>query len=102
LTARRKTCCQRETDPAAELNVSLVSELDEDDCYKRRKPLRIQNRVSPILTALTSKVLKVSGNQRTPFKEKRAGKPLSPPVEEPERLPLRIHIREQNIVQQWK
>jgi hypothetical protein len=44
-----------EEDPVAELKASLVSELDEDDYYKilELKSVWIQNRVSPILKALT-------------------------------------------------
>ena len=44
-----------EKDPVAELKASLLSELDEDDYYKilESKSVWIQNRVSPILKALT-------------------------------------------------
>jgi len=44
-----------EEDPVAELKASLVSELDKDDYYKilELKSVWIQNRVSPILKALT-------------------------------------------------
>ena len=44
-----------EEDPVVQLKASLVSELDEDDYYKilELKSVWIQNRVSPILKALT-------------------------------------------------
>ena len=55
LLAQRETRRLLEKDPVAELKASLVSELDEDDYYKilESKSVWIQNRVSPILKALT-------------------------------------------------
>jgi hypothetical protein len=55
LLAQRETQRLLEEDPVAELKASLVSELDEDDYYKilESKSVWIQNRVSPILKALT-------------------------------------------------
>ena len=55
LLATRETRRLLEEDPVAELKASLVSELDEDDYYKilELKSVWIQNRVSPILKALT-------------------------------------------------
>jgi TnpA family transposase len=55
LLAQRETRRLLEKDPVAELKTSLVSELDEDDYYKilESKSVWIQNRVSPILKALT-------------------------------------------------
>src|ERR1700675_772103 len=55
LLATRETRRLLEEDPVAELKASLVSELDEDDYYKilEWKSVWIQNRVSPILKALT-------------------------------------------------
>ena len=53
--AQRETRRLLEKDPVAELKASLVSELDEDGYYKilESKSVWIQNRVSPILKALT-------------------------------------------------
>src|SRR6516165_1984312 len=53
--AQRETRRLLEKDPVAELKASLVSELDEDDYYKilESKSVWIQNRVSPILRALS-------------------------------------------------
>jgi hypothetical protein len=55
LLATRETRRLVEKDPVAELKASLLSELDEDDYYKilESKSVWIQNRVSPILKALT-------------------------------------------------
>jgi hypothetical protein len=55
LLAQRETRHLLEKDPVAELKASLLSELDEDDYYKilESKSVWIQNRVSPILKALT-------------------------------------------------
>ena len=55
LLATRETRRLVEKDPVAELKASLLSELDEDDYYKilELKSVWIQNRVSPILKALT-------------------------------------------------
>jgi TnpA family transposase len=55
LLETRETRRLLEEDPVAELKASLVSELDEDDYYKilELKSVWIQNRVSPILKALT-------------------------------------------------
>jgi hypothetical protein len=55
LLATRETRRLLEEDPVAELKASLVSELDEGDYYKilELKSVWIQNRVSPILKALT-------------------------------------------------
>jgi hypothetical protein len=55
LLATRETRRLLEKDPVAELKASLLSELDEDDYYKilESKSVWIQNRVSPILKALT-------------------------------------------------
>ena len=55
LLAQRETRRLLEKDPLAELKASLVSELDDDDYYKilESKSVWIQNRVSPILNALT-------------------------------------------------
>jgi hypothetical protein len=55
LLAMRDTRRLLEKDPVAELKASLVSELDGDDYYKilESKSVWIQNRVSPILKALT-------------------------------------------------
>jgi hypothetical protein len=55
LLTTRETRRLLEEDPVAELKASLVSELDEDDYYKilELKSVWIQNRVSPILRALT-------------------------------------------------
>ena len=55
LLATRETRRLLEKDPVAELKASLVSELGEDDYYKilESKSVWIQNRVSPILKALT-------------------------------------------------
>ena len=55
LLATRETRRLLEEDPVAELKASLVSELDKDDYYKilELKSVWIQNRVSPILKALT-------------------------------------------------
>ncbi|MGH9438151.1 MAG: Tn3 family transposase, partial [Terriglobia bacterium] len=55
LLAQRETRRLLEKDPVAELKASLVSQLDEDDYYKilESKSVWIQNRVSPILRALT-------------------------------------------------
>ena len=55
LLATRETRRLLEEDPVAELKASLVSELDEDDYYKilELKSVWIQNRVSPILKALS-------------------------------------------------
>jgi hypothetical protein len=49
------TRCLLEEDPVAELKASLVSELDKDDYYEilELKSVWIQNRVNPILKALT-------------------------------------------------
>src|SRR6516165_8584231 len=53
--AQRETRGLVEKDPVAELKASLLSELDEDDYYQilESKSVWIQNRVSPILKALT-------------------------------------------------
>lgn len=55
LLAQRETRRLLEKDPVVELRASLLSELDEDDYYKilESKSVWIQNRVSPILKALT-------------------------------------------------
>ena len=55
LLETRETRRLLEEDPVAELKESLVSELDKDDYYKilELKSVWIQNRVSPILKALT-------------------------------------------------
>src|SRR5207245_11396284 len=55
LLAQRETRRPLEHDPVAELKASLVSELDDDEYYKilESKSVWIQNRVSPILNALT-------------------------------------------------
>src|SRR5271165_7195594 len=55
LLAQRETRRLLEKDPLAELKASLVSELDDDEYYKilESKSVWIQNRVSPILNALT-------------------------------------------------
>jgi TnpA family transposase len=55
LLAQRETHRLLEKDPVAELKASLVSEVDEDDYYGilESKSVWIQNRVSPILKALT-------------------------------------------------
>ena len=55
LLAPRETRRLLEKDPVAELKALLVSELDEGDYYKilESKSVWIQNRVSPILKALT-------------------------------------------------
>ena len=55
LLATRETRRLLDKDPVAELKMSLVSELDKDDYYKilEAKSIWIQNRVSPILKALT-------------------------------------------------
>jgi TnpA family transposase len=55
LLAQRETRRLLEKDAVSELKASLVSELDEDDYYKilELKSVWIQNRVSPILKALT-------------------------------------------------
>ena len=55
LLAQRETRRLLEKDPLAELKASLVSELDDDDYCKilESKSVWIQNRVSPILNALT-------------------------------------------------
>src|SRR5271166_906835 len=55
LLAQRETRRLLEKDPFAELKASLVSELDDDEYYKilESKSVWIQNRVSPILNALT-------------------------------------------------
>ena len=56
-------------DPVAELKASLVSELSEDDYYKilEAKSVWIQNRVSPILKALTFQAM--AANQQGKAKE---------------------------------
>ncbi len=55
LLVQRETRRLLEKDPISELKASLVRELDEDDYYKilEAKSVWIQNRVSPILKALT-------------------------------------------------
>jgi len=55
LLVQRETRHLLEKDPVAELKASLVSESDEDGYYKilESKSVWIQNRVSPILKALT-------------------------------------------------
>src|SRR5215472_5298518 len=55
LLAQRETRRLLEKDPVAELKASLVSGLSEDDYYKilESKSVWIQNRVSPILKAVT-------------------------------------------------
>jgi TnpA family transposase len=55
LLAQRETRRLLEKDPLAKLKASLVSELDDDEYYKilESKSVWIQNRVSPILNALT-------------------------------------------------
>ena len=55
LLATRETRRILDQDPVAQLKASLVSELSEDDYYKilESKSVWIQNRVSPILKALT-------------------------------------------------
>ena len=55
LLAQRETRRLLEKDPLVELKASLVSELDDDEYYKilESKLVWIQNRVSPILNALT-------------------------------------------------
>jgi TnpA family transposase len=55
LLTQRETRRLLEKDPVAELKASLVHHLDEDDYYKilEVKSVWIQNRVSPILKALT-------------------------------------------------
>jgi hypothetical protein len=55
LLAQQETRRLLEKDPVTELKASLVSELDEDGYYKilESKSVWIQNRVSPILKALT-------------------------------------------------
>ena len=55
LLATRETRRLLEKDPIVELKASLASELRENDYYKilESKSVRIQNRVNPVLKALT-------------------------------------------------
>ena len=64
LLATRETRRLLEKDPIVELKASLASELRENDYYKilESKSVRIQNRVSPILKALASRVIPVPGD----------------------------------------
>jgi hypothetical protein len=64
LLAQRETRRLLERDPVAGLKASLVSELDEDYYYKilESKSAWIQNRVSPILKALTFQAILVCRN----------------------------------------
>jgi hypothetical protein len=80
LLETRETRRLLEEDPVAELKASLVSELDEDDYYKilELNSVWIQNRVSPILKALTfqrrSWCAEISGRHRALQRERWRGR----------------------------
>ena len=79
LLAQRETRHLLEKDPVAELTASLVSELEEDDYYQilESKSVWVQNRVSPILKALTfqrSWHSEISGRHRVFQRERRRGR----------------------------
>ncbi|MGH9772860.1 MAG: Tn3 family transposase, partial [Candidatus Acidiferrales bacterium] len=85
LLAQRETRRLLEEDSVAELKASLVSELDEDDYYKilESKSVWIQNRVSPILKALTFQCdpsVRKLGDAIEHFKEKDGAVDKSAPV----------------------
>jgi len=62
LLAQRETRRLLEKDPLVELKASLVSELDDDEYYKilESKSVWIQDRVSPVLNALTASCLVIA------------------------------------------